>query len=124
MSDVEMVVTDGQDQPGFASVTRIGQILAHMLGALGVAGEFSISNMGDSAIAFIVTTPWGQFAIFDNEHDDHWSAGMMVGDQIRRVPACGALHDVIRLHLLLVLDTTIMKATAYLDGLPPPREMH
>jgi hypothetical protein len=84
-----------------------------------------VANLNAECTAFLIGTPWGNFAVYDNGHDDHWSGGQVMDEHtIRRIPGCHQLHDIIRLHLMIVIDRTLCGMMEYLDNMPPPGELH
>jgi hypothetical protein len=108
------------------ALDRIGGILTRLCEPLGGENaDLTVANMNAECTAFLIGTPWGNFAVYDNGHDDHWSGGqVMDADTIRRIPGCHQLHDVLRLHLLIVIDRTLTGMVEYLDGAPPPSKMN
>jgi hypothetical protein len=121
--------TIGDPPPEVAKkLDRIGNILTVLCEPLGGSTEgfdLMVRTLDEECKSFLVGTPWGSFAIYDNGHEDHWCGGEVTDNQqIRRIPGCFELHDVIRLHLMVCIDACLMRRTQHMDGMPPPEQMH
>ena len=121
--------------PGFRNLERIGSMLSTLTDTMDVSAQLLVRNINAESTAFLVCTPWGFFTIHDNEHEDHWSGGIVtipVTDvtqdipeaAVEKLPGCFPLHVVLRLQLIRLLDVGMMKATHDFNNVPPPDQMH